>query len=388
MAAQGCAMLIAELEGAIQSGAPERRIAMLKRLTDLLVSEASRLTEQHLDVFDDVMVRLVDRVEASVLSPFSAAIANLHAAPRETVRHLAHHQDAKVAAPVLTRSSGLSEKDLIEVAKARSQDHLLAIASRAALKEAVTDVLIGKGDPKVARTLAGNSGAVFSQGGYTRLVRDAEHNAGLAETLASRRDMSVQMLSHLLARAPESVRTRLMQTAPPELRSRLHDVEGRAAGDPGKTAAPQSLNCAKAQATVLALNNVGKLKDSTINHFAIEKQHANTVAAIALLSSVAVEAIERLFQRQKIEGLVIACRAANLSWQTTMMIVRSRSDDFTISKPELTAGQTTFDTLSLSIAQRAIRTWAAQSAGRKPTRAVPDIVEVKNDLLSVCSGVA
>ena len=69
-------------------------------------------------------------------------------APREAVRRLAFHDDALVAAPVLTKSKPLSEKDLIEIANTRGQQHLLAISGRETLNEAVTDVLIKRGGAK------------------------------------------------------------------------------------------------------------------------------------------------------------------------------------------------------------------------------------------------
>ena len=64
----------------------------------------------------------------------------------------------KVAGTVLVNSQQLSDDDLVENAKTKSQQHLLCIAQRLKLSEAVTDVLVDRGDNKVVRTVARNRG--------------------------------------------------------------------------------------------------------------------------------------------------------------------------------------------------------------------------------------
>src|SRR6202012_714596 len=133
--------LILDLEEAVKGGSSERRVRMLRQITDLFLTGADRLNQQQIDVFDDVLVRLIDRIEANALARLSMTLADLSAAPREAVRHLAYHEEAEVAAPVLLRSEHLSDDDLIEIASKRGQEHLIAISSRRALNEALTDVL-------------------------------------------------------------------------------------------------------------------------------------------------------------------------------------------------------------------------------------------------------
>lgn len=53
--------LFDDLDAALQSGSSNKRLAMLRR--DLFPSEADRLNEVHLSVFDNVLVQLVERIE-------------------------------------------------------------------------------------------------------------------------------------------------------------------------------------------------------------------------------------------------------------------------------------------------------------------------------------
>ena len=63
----------------------------------------------------------------------------------------------------------------------------------------MTDVLIDRGSREVARTVAVNSGARFSQTGFTTLIKRAEQDDVLAELAGQRADLPPQLLGQLLA---------------------------------------------------------------------------------------------------------------------------------------------------------------------------------------------
>ena len=99
-------------------------------MTSLFLSNADRLKESQIGAFDGLLVPLIERMDAVTLAPLSEALSTTDLAPGETIRRLAFHNDALVAAPVLRNSNRLSEKDLVEIAKTRGQQHLLAISGR------------------------------------------------------------------------------------------------------------------------------------------------------------------------------------------------------------------------------------------------------------------
>ena len=70
------AELIAELEGAVEGGSPARRAQMLRQVTHLLLSSANRLDERQISVFDDVLTRLIERVEAKMLAQLSTTLSD------------------------------------------------------------------------------------------------------------------------------------------------------------------------------------------------------------------------------------------------------------------------------------------------------------------------
>jgi uncharacterized protein (DUF2336 family) len=162
-AAVSSEQLIAELEGAVMAGSGERRAAMLRRVTDLFLSNADHLNEQQLRVFDEVLVRLIERVENKALEQLSTSLATVDGAPTGAIRRLAYHTEISVAGPVLKGSSRIDDRDLVAIARSRGQDHLLAISERQIVSADVTDALLRRGDARVTNALAGNGGARFSR---------------------------------------------------------------------------------------------------------------------------------------------------------------------------------------------------------------------------------
>ncbi len=367
MAAATSAALIAELDSAVKGGSPQRRVNILRQVTDLFLSDADRLNETQISVFDDVLVELIEQVEARTLAHLSNALSEIDMAPRDAVRKLAFHVDASVATPVLKKSNRLSEKDLVEIANTRGQQHLLAISGRETINEALTDVLIKRGDNQVCNALARNQGARFSEGGYATLVTNAERDEALAEKLGLRMDIPAKLLRELLAKATDAVRKRLLKSASPDMQEKIQAAIAAIAEQIG-VAPRKKIDYTQAQNEVVALNRAGKLNDMLVNELAVKGEYTNVIAALSFMSTVTVEAIEPLLSSDRLDGLIVACKAARLSWSTTTMIIRNRPGCRPATKQEMQQGLETFDALLLSAAQRTIRFWSARVAAKKSDR--------------------
>ena len=220
------ASLIDELEDAIKSGSRDKRVTTLRRVTDLFLNQADQLNDAQVALFDDVLCHLVQRIEAKTLVELSSALAPVDNAPTQLIRKLAREDDISVAEPVLSQSAKLTNEDLVEIAGAKSQAHLAAIAGRSALDAIVTDVLVERGDRKVRHKLAGNVGARFSDHGYSSLVEHAADDKSLAKAVSVRIDLPVQLLRNLLEKATAAVREWLLTSAP--------DEQQRPSGGPSK----------------------------------------------------------------------------------------------------------------------------------------------------------
>jgi uncharacterized protein (DUF2336 family) len=353
MTAFASSELIAQLETAVRDGPSERRNRILRCVTDLFASDADRLNPSQIRLFDDVLLRLVEHAEAGDLVQLSTTLADRTSAPEQTVRRLAAHERADVAVPILQKSKVLAETDLLELASRSSQQHVLAIAARPALSEAVTDVILEHAGREIVRALARNAGARFSDQGVAKLVTAAECDELIAESLCLRADLPLPMLHHLLSKVTQAVRTRLLKSAAPQLRQKIGAANNIVGGQSGATLS-DPIDYAAALPIVDGLNRTGKLNDSTVNRFAIQREYAKLGAALSLLSGAAIDTIGLLMPDKDPTGLIIASRASRLNWQTTLAIINNRGAP-PLAKEQAEQSKSFFETLYVSTAQYTIR---------------------------------
>lgn len=346
--------LMAELEEAVSSGSAEKRVATLRKVTTLFLDEADRLNDRQIAIFDNVLVHLVERIETRALVELSKSLAPVANAPIETVRQLAHDDEIAVAGPVLTESNRLTENDLVEIAQSKGQGHLLAISGRSSITEAVTDILVERGNGQVVHRLAANAGAQFSELGFASIVKCADQDGALAEKLALRVDLPVKVLRQLLARATDMVRSRLLASTSPEKRDQIQRALAGIANEVGREAAgPRDFRAS--EKLVQQLNRDGKLNEQVLAKFAHEHKYEEVASVLALFCGAPVELIERLMKNVQLEGLLLACKSVHLSWPTVRDILKMRFSHYTMSEEELNEAKRSFLVLSQATAQRTFR---------------------------------
>lgn len=356
--------LITELEDALKGSSSEKRLDTLRRVGDLFLSDSERLNEQQVKVFDDVLVHLIQRIETKALVQLSGSLARVDNAPVGVIRRLAHNEEITIAGPVLAQSNRLTEEDLIQIAETRSQKHILAISGRASLNEAVTDVLVRRGDRQVTHKLAQNSGARFSETSFATLVKNAEMDESLAEKIGQRVDIPLPLLRELLLRATDTVRSRLLASAPREAHDQLQHALGSITKEVVREAtAPRDF--ANALHMVKEINRNGSLNESVVYEFASAHRYEEMVAALSLLCSAPINLIERLVKNVCPDGVIVACKAAGLKWPTATVILKNRFAHHSISDSDLATAKSSFLSLSQTSAQRTLRFWQTQEAARK-----------------------
>jgi uncharacterized protein (DUF2336 family) len=89
----------------------------------------------------------------------------------------------------------LTDADLVEIADRDKKDPtaLSLIAARLALSEAVTDVLVRRGNAALARKLIDRTDAPLSESSFARLVTSVENDKELATAIAKREDLPAEL---------------------------------------------------------------------------------------------------------------------------------------------------------------------------------------------------
>jgi hypothetical protein len=343
--------LLSELD-AIEGWSPERWGQILHRIANLFISRADGLAAHQIELFDDVFVRLMDSADRPSLIKLSQRLSDTKRPPARASRRLALEADPSIWTPIL-KSGGIADELLLEVAQAGGPNHLAVIAGRHSVDPSVGAILVQRGDSGIHHALVRNRGARLFEPEWTRLVQLGEGDTGLAKELGRRSDIP-DPLKYRIRVKLEDAQMRLLHARPRVLRDQIETTIATTDAT-GILCDPEPPDYVSAQVRMVELNRKGKLNDSTVNRFAVGRDYANVIAALAFLSGSSIEVIEPLIVSNNVEGLVVACKACRLSWATTTMIVKNRPGPPPISSEELAKAQKTFESCPLSAAQRAVR---------------------------------
>lgn len=344
--------LLEELQTALSHGTVAHRVETLRRVTDLFVGNASDYSDDHVRVFDDVFQCLIEQIETSAKALLADRLAPIAAAPPKIIRTLALDEVIEVSGPVLSKSERLAEEILIEIARTRGQAHLKAISLRRVLSEALTDVLVTRGDEDVVQSTVSNPGAQLSEGSLADLVTRAERDDDLASCIGLRPDLPRHHYLKLVAKASLAVRRKL-EAAHPEFADDVSSVVQEAAQR--IRAASMTRQTERARALVKSLHEDGRLTELQVATFAEQGKFDETNAGLAALAGVAVETAETMMIESRIEGVMILAKVAAMQWSSVRAIIALRE--------KLSGGSQT-DMLTLRDAYEALRSSTAQQVLR------------------------
>ena len=352
------ASLLPELEDVVQHGSAEKRARTLNRITTLFLEGAPGFNDSHVALFDDVIGRLIEEIEVKALAELARRIAPAPNAPAGVVVKLAKNDDIAVAGPVL-KQARIDDPHLKHIAETKSQAHLLALSARLGISETLADVLVQRGDGEVARSVATNPQARLSEKAFTTLVKRAERDGVLAEKVGLRTDIPPRLFRELLIKATDVVQKRLLAQAKPDTRTEIRRVLAKVASEVAAKAAPR--NYTAALASVQALHKERKLTETDIADYARNGQYEETIAALATVSAVPVEVVDRLMSGERADPVLILARAAGFSWKTVREIMNSRPG-IKPATETLNAARENFERLTAPTAQRVVRFWQVRQA--------------------------
>ncbi|MGP0092069.1 MAG: DUF2336 domain-containing protein [Xanthobacteraceae bacterium] len=355
--------LIHELEDAMQSGSSAKRVTTLRRVTDLFVDSAEELQDEQIALFDDVLSRLVEEIGLRARAELSNRMAPIANAPSNLMRRLANDDGIEVAGPVLSRSERLSDADLIGVAVEKSQRHLLAIAGRRQLGEAVTDVLVDRGNRQVLCKVAENNGAAFSSDGLNGLVQRAEGDDKLTARVGHRDDIPPDLYRKLILHASATVRRDLLRAATREMQEEIQRTVSGVLRDMGVKKATHR-DYTFAEARVLAMRDTRNIiGEAELAEFAERKKFEETVIILSLITAVPVEVFDHILSDVRSDPLLIITKAAGFKWQTLRALIQLQRPD--VPEVTLLEAEDDFNKLSPSTAERAFRFWQIRNSGTR-----------------------
>jgi uncharacterized protein (DUF2336 family) len=344
-----------ELIELAKEGSSERRRELLRGVTDAFFIRDSHGAGE-MALFDQVLSQLAGEMEMVVRTELSQRMADRSDAPRGLVRKLAQ-DDIGVAAPVLRRSSALSESDLLDIARVQGQGHLQAISARPHVSTAVTEVIVERGDDETVSLLLGNEGADLSRTAHERIVDRAASNPRLHEAVVSRRSLPVDLLNEMYfvveSRLRERILSRNADIDPAELDRALESGRKRMATRDGALPA----DYAEAEADIRVMRAKGELGPRALAAMLRGRQTTRFLVALAELANVDFHTAKRIVERRELDALSIICKAAGFEaslFLTFAVLILDRDADAMGRARQY--GQL-YNDLPMDVAQRTIRFW-------------------------------
>jgi uncharacterized protein (DUF2336 family) len=349
------------LDDAVQRGTPESRMRALQHTTDLLI--AGRYSDDEIWTFGEVIGRLADEIEVAARAQLARRLARFDRAPVNIIHKLAFDDSIDVAGPVLQESERLETYALVANACTKSQPHLLAISKRKSIEQAVTDVLVTRGNREVVNSVAGNDGARLSEFGFLHMIQRAEGDSILAEQLGLRNDIPRHLFQQLIAKASVEVKKRLEDERPAmvdQIQSSVTEVTGTLQSKFG----PVSRSHFVAKRVVATQHQQGNLNEDSISGYARSHRLDEVTIGLSLLCSLPGDVIERALVDKNREMLLVLAKALDFSWATTMSLLFLGAKDHRITAQDLTDLENEFGRLNVKTSRSVLEFYQSRkSAG-------------------------
>jgi uncharacterized protein (DUF2336 family) len=353
--------LIPGLDEIVRQGDPKRLADIALQIAELFLEGATNFRSDHVDLFDRVLIDLVPHAEIAARADLAERLSVLANAPRILVGHLAREDEIMIAGPLLRRSPVVDEGVLIEIARMKGQGHLLAMSERQRLSPDLTDVIVRRGDRDVVRRTAANAGALFSQGGYSTLIKRAGKDVVLTLAVGQRDDLSDQLLKELLAGSIEVVRRRLLETVNPSRQAAISRALNEISA--GAERPESRRDFAPAQRTILALHRAGELNEAVLLGFAKDYRYEESVAALSAMSGVKIATLDRLMAGDRHDPVLIVGKAIGLAWVTVRALILLRLGPARMPSPvDIEDVRSNFVRLMPSTAERVVSFWQTRQS--------------------------
>jgi len=353
--------LIPGLDEIVRHGDPRRLAEAARRITELFLMGAANFRPDHVELFDDVLIDLVPHTELAARADLAERLSVLANAPRTLVGQLAREDEILIAGPLLRRSPVIDERALIEIARIRGQGHLLAMSERPTLSPDLTDVIVRRGDREAVRRAAGNAGALFSQAGYSALIRRANLDGVLTLTVGQRDDLSDSQLKDLLTGSIDIIRRRLFEVVKPGRQAAIKQAMSEISGVPEVIESRRDF--APAQRAILALHGAGELNEAALLGFAKAYKYEEAIAALAAMSGVKIATLDRLIAGDRHDPMLIVGKTIGLEWATVRALILLRLGRHRVPAPaDIESARVNFARLMPSTAERVVNFWQTRQS--------------------------
>lgn len=337
-------------------GSSEARRSLLRELTDHFFGAPVR-SEAEDALYGEVMARLASEMEEAVRRELSERFAVSMDAPRVLVRRLAMDPAPEVSNPVLKGSPILEDADLLEVVSSRGQSQLRAVSGRKTVSEAVSEVIVERGDDETLGALLRNQGAALSRKANETAVSRAQANPALHAAVVERTTLPPDLLNDMYFLVEARLRRRILERNsrmdPAVLDQALEAGRTRVAAGDGQLPDDYS----EAKVYVRELSAAGQLTPHTLAKLLRSGSRTAFLIALADMAEIDFHTAKQIVDRGEIDALAVVCKAADLDrslFLTYAVVLLAKEHDALAKAQSYTS---LYNDLQRETAMRTLRFW-------------------------------
>lgn len=333
----------------------EKRRELLRELTDQFfgVTPPSAVESE---LYGAVLAQLTAEMEQTVRQELATRFSVAPNAPRSLARTLAMDVE-DVAVPILRACNALDESDLLDVVRVKGQGHLRAVSERASVTEAVSDVIVERGDDDTVVVLVRNDGAQLSRGAQEAVVDRAQANPELQDALIHRASLPPDLLNEMYFVVEAQLRQKILErnaAMPPDRleaalavgRSRMRHADGSLPAD-----------FDTASAYVRELRAAGGLTPEVLARFLRSGGRTEFLIALAELADIDFHTARQIVDSAQLDALAVVCKSADMDralFLTYAVVLLNKEGD-AMAKAQSYGRM--YAELSRETAQRTLRFW-------------------------------
>jgi uncharacterized protein (DUF2336 family) len=305
-----------------RAGSQDSRRELLSKVADLFILEDEAWSDREAILFNEVLGDLLDEVDVSTRERVAIKVADCERSTVSLHQRLAR-DEARVAAPVLERSTWLDEQFLTEIATTRGDAHRLAIGARDYLGENLSETLISLGGLAVKRQVARNAGARLTERSLSALTEMAQTDTEICEAVSARTDLSPECARRLFALVPEERRGRLealMKGRPNEALQIVQNAKKRIEA----TRQDRRRQRIEVRVRVQNIRSGCETIDALVHELSTMDRAVDLAKAISLVAGVPENVASACVLRVNPEPIVCICRLLALDEATVQAIADMR----------------------------------------------------------------
>ncbi|KZM47771.1 DUF2336 domain-containing protein [Labrenzia sp. OB1] len=336
--------MITELLNVAQESSPEKRHQLVEHVTSLFVKGADSCRTEEIAIFNSVLESMLPSMEAAQKKAISEKLAPIDSTSHEVACELGR-EEIDIARPMLTSSNVLDTADILQLAKTMGQGHLLAISKRKHLEPRVTDVLLERGEKPVKQSVAANAGAEISGWGTRMLIKLAESDENIRDSMMERSDITEVDYDKLIDLMPEQQKIRIRQMRD-ENEALLHDLFHEAGKIVTSTKLERKARRICAKATLKEIRTGQRSLGKAVTQLSLSNNLLDVSFLLAEMSGLEQKYVTNVMLRYDATGIAVLCRAMGVEDSEYSALCRARTNHS--KQPQSTVEKWTKDYEALS----------------------------------------